>query len=70
MEPQVQSSASTSKTSRIGKRPVEVPKSVTITVANRVIDIKGPKGQLSRPLVDTVDIAIENSTSPPGPRRA
>ena len=71
MEPQVQSSASTSKTSRIGKRPVEVPKSVTITVANRVIDIKGPKGQLSRPLVDTVDVAVENnvlrvSSSAPG----
>jgi large subunit ribosomal protein L6 len=60
MDPQVQTSAATSKTSRIGKRPVEVPKSVTITVANRTIDIKGPKGQLSRPLVDTVDVAIEN----------
>lgn len=71
MDPQVQSSASTSKTSRIGKRPVDVPKGVTITVANRTIDIKGPKGQLSRPLVDTVEIAIENnvlrvSSSAPG----
>lgn len=47
------------KTSRIGKRPVTVPKSVTITVANRNVDIKGPKGQLSRPLVDSVDVSIE-----------
>ncbi len=60
MQPQVETSASSSKTSRIGKRPVEVPKTVTITLANRIIDIKGPKGQLSRPLVDTVDVAIEN----------
>jgi large subunit ribosomal protein L6 len=60
MQPQVETNASSSKTSRIGKRPVEVPKTVTITVANRTIDIKGPKGQLSRPLVDTVDVAIEN----------
>lgn len=47
------------KTSRIGKRPVAVPKSVTITVANRNVDVKGPKGQLSRPLVDSVDVALE-----------
>jgi large subunit ribosomal protein L6 len=61
MQPQTEANASpnASKTSRIGKRPVEVPKTVTITVANRTIDIKGPKGQLSRPLVDTVDVTIE-----------
>ncbi len=56
---QTQIHTKTSKTSRIGKRPVAVPKSVTITVANRNVDVKGPKGQLSRALVDSVDVAVE-----------
>ena len=44
--------------SRIGKKPVEVPKGVTITVGNdNVVTVKGPKGELKQ-LVDR-DIAIE-----------
>ncbi|MGQ9505537.1 MAG: 50S ribosomal protein L6 [Thermogutta sp.] len=33
--------------SRIGKRPVPVPKSVTVTVESRVIRVKGPKGEVT-----------------------
>jgi large subunit ribosomal protein L6 len=47
------------KTSRIGKRPVEIPKGVTVTVNPRTVDVKGPKGQLSRPITDTVSIKID-----------
>ena len=45
--------------SRVGKRPVELPKGVTAAIANGKIDIKGPKGQLSRVLPPNVDVKIE-----------
>jgi large subunit ribosomal protein L6 len=40
--------------SRIGKRPVALPKGVTATVAAGKIDVKGPKGQLSLVLPEQV----------------
>ncbi|WP_437936764.1 50S ribosomal protein L6 [Sorangium sp. So ce341] len=49
------------KTSRVGKRPIDLPKGVTATVNGRKIDIKGPKGQLSRAITDKVDIKLEGS---------
>lgn len=49
-----------SKTSRVGKRPVDLPKGVTVNVSGRTVDVKGPKGQLKRDLVDSVSVAIEN----------
>ncbi len=52
-------SAATSKTSRIGKRPIDVPKGVTVTVNGRTVEVKGPKGQLSRPLTETVSLKAE-----------
>jgi large subunit ribosomal protein L6 len=59
------------KTSRIGKRPVDIPKGVTVTVSPRTVDVKGPKGQLSRPITDTVSFKIDAgrlhvSSSAPG----
>ncbi len=45
--------------SRVGKRPVELPKGVTASIANNKIDIKGPKGQLSRELPPNVDVKID-----------
>jgi large subunit ribosomal protein L6 len=45
--------------SRTGKRPIEIPKGVTITVANGKIDVKGPKGNQARPLPPNVDVKIE-----------
>ncbi|MDP3273708.1 MAG: 50S ribosomal protein L6 [Deltaproteobacteria bacterium] len=33
--------------SKIGKRPIELPKGVTVTVKNDMVEIKGPKGTLS-----------------------
>ncbi len=60
-----------SKTSRVGKRPIDVPKGVTVNVNGRTVDVKGPKGALKRDLVDTVSVALENgrlmvSSSAPG----
>jgi large subunit ribosomal protein L6 len=48
-----------SKTSRVGKRPIDLPKGVTAAVNGRKIDIKGPKGQLSRAITDRVDIKLD-----------
>lgn len=47
--------------SRVGKRPVELLKGVTATVANGKIEIKGPKGTLSRVLPAGVDVKVEGS---------
>jgi large subunit ribosomal protein L6 len=59
------------KTSRVGKRPIDVPKGVTVTVSGRKVDVKGPKGQLSRSLTDRVEVKVDAgkvhvSSSAPG----
>lgn len=33
--------------SRIGKRPVQLPKGVTVSIADRNVDVQGPKGKLA-----------------------
>ena len=40
--------------SRIGKRPVPVPKGVTANVSGQSVTVKGPKGELQLVLVDEV----------------
>jgi large subunit ribosomal protein L6 len=47
--------------SRVGKRPVPVPKGVTATIGADKIDVKGPKGTLSRPLTPNVKVKLENN---------
>lgn len=49
------------KTSRVGKRPVDVPKGVTVAIKDRTVDIKGAKGQLSHQLPSTVDVKAEGT---------
>ena len=45
--------------SRIGNQPISLPKGVTVTVTDSVT-VKGPKGELSRPLVDGTAVKVEN----------
>ena len=46
--------------SRIGKSPVVVPPGVTVDIAaGNVVTVKGPKGELSRKLVDDMKIELE-----------
>lgn len=47
--------------SRVGKRPVEMPKGVTATLAAGKIDVKGPKGQLSLALPPNVSVKVEGT---------
>lgn len=49
------------KTSRVGKRPVDVPKGVTISVNARKVQIKGPKGELVRTLTPNTEIKIDGA---------
>jgi large subunit ribosomal protein L6 len=47
------------RTSRVGKRPIEILKGVTVTLTGRTLEVKGPKGTLKRDLVDQVEVKIE-----------
>lgn len=42
--------------SRIGKLPVELPAGVTVTTANGVLAVKGPKGELTKKMPPRVSI--------------
>jgi len=46
--------------SRIGGKPVPVPNGVTVTIADKVLSAKGPKGELSMPIVDEVTVEFAN----------
>ncbi len=47
---------------RIGKRPVALPKGVTASLKDRTIEIKGPKGTLSRELPPNVILKVDASS--------
>src|SRR5690242_17463342 len=36
--------------SRVGKKPIPVPKGVTVTVHSDAVEVKGPKGTLRQPV--------------------
>ena len=44
--------------SRIGKKAVPVPAGVTATINERVLSVKGPKGQLTMPMSDDISYTI------------
>jgi large subunit ribosomal protein L6 len=46
--------------SRIGKKPIAIPKGVTVKVDGSTVDVKGPKGQLRQPLPPGVNAAVED----------
>jgi large subunit ribosomal protein L6 len=46
--------------SRLGKSPLQIPAGVTITVTDGVLEVKGPKATLSRPVRNDVAFTIEN----------
>ena len=54
--------------SRIGKKPVTVPKNVTAAVDGQKVTVKGPKGQLSLTLIDDVEVKLENGAITVAPR--
>ena len=46
--------------SRIGKKPVQLPDKVQITLDGNTINVKGPKGSLDRKLHPAVNVEIDN----------
>jgi large subunit ribosomal protein L6 len=54
--------------SRIGKRPVEIPEKVDLTVDGQQVSVKGPKGELSRVFPSRIVIEKDNNTVTVTPR--
>ncbi|HTV73341.1 MAG TPA: 50S ribosomal protein L6 [Candidatus Acidoferrales bacterium] len=46
--------------SRIGKLPVVIPTNVTVNVADSVVRVKGPKGELSQTILPVVSVKLED----------
>jgi len=46
--------------SRVGKKPISLPKGVTVKVANQVISVKGPKGELKETLDRDMEIVLKD----------
>jgi large subunit ribosomal protein L6 len=47
--------------SRVGKKPIEIPAGVTVTLDNDQVTVKGPKGELSRTFHSDIEIKIEEN---------
>ncbi|KAJ52239.1 large subunit ribosomal protein L6 [Clostridium tetanomorphum] len=49
--------------SRIGRLPIAIPNSVTVTVTpDNVVTVKGPKGQLVKNMHPAINIAVEDNS--------
>jgi large subunit ribosomal protein L6 len=48
--------------SRIGKKPVPVPKGVTVTIDGRSVKVTGPRGELSRVLHPDMKVTLDGTT--------
>lgn len=46
--------------SRIGKKPISIPKEVKIEVKDNLVFVDGPKGKLSRKLSDRISLEIKD----------
>lgn len=44
--------------SRIGKLPVSIPAGVTVTLKDNVVNVKGPKGELSQFVNPAIEVEI------------
>ncbi|MDE3121189.1 MAG: 50S ribosomal protein L6 [Paracoccaceae bacterium] len=54
--------------SRIGKKPVELPKGVSATLSGQTVEVKGPKGARSFTATDDVTITIDGDKVKVDPR--
>lgn len=51
----------TTRVSRVGKRPVVIPAGVTVTLSTTQIEAKGPKGTFAKKLPPNIEIAKEGN---------
>ncbi|MDQ0220569.1 50S ribosomal protein L6 [Peribacillus cavernae] len=47
--------------SRVGKKPIEIPSGVTVTVEQNNVTVKGPKGELTRSFNPDMTISVEEN---------
>jgi large subunit ribosomal protein L6 len=47
--------------SRVGKKPIEIPAGVTVTVNNNSVIVRGPKGELTRSFSPDITINVEEN---------
>ena len=48
--------------SRIGSKPISIPSGVSVEASNGSVSVKGPKGQLSRIVVDGISVETSDNT--------
>ncbi|MFQ5899503.1 MAG: 50S ribosomal protein L6 [Candidatus Methylomirabilia bacterium] len=46
--------------SRIGRKPILIPQGVTVTLDGRAVRVEGPKGTLSRELVEPLTVSVQD----------
>jgi large subunit ribosomal protein L6 len=46
--------------SRVGKNPIVIPSGVSVSLADGIVTVKGPKGELKRPVSSEVTVSIED----------
>ena len=47
--------------SRIGKKPIEIPSGVTVTINDNTVTVKGPKGELTKTFHPDLTITQEEN---------
>ncbi len=60
-EAPVEGSPVVKRESRVGKRPIPVPKGVTVSMKDRLIEVKGAKGTLKMQLPESVKVVEQNN---------
>ena len=47
--------------SRVGRKPIEITKGVTVTLNKKAINVKGPKGELSATVHPHIEVEVKNN---------
>lgn len=47
--------------SRIGKNPIAIPANTEVSLADNAVTVKGPLGQLAKPVHESVQVSVEGS---------
>lgn len=59
---QAQVETTPKRLSRVGKRPIPLPKGVNVTFSGQRVDVQGPKGKISQELPAGIEIKREGET--------
>lgn len=47
--------------SRIGKRIIAIPENVTVSINDNTVIVKGPKGELTTPIVKNIEVEVKDN---------